>query len=94
MLQAESQAPKQWYYVSFSHEKFLGGAFLEAQGPATLLRRTHELGINPGGQTLSTLVPEDELCTMLPPPEMRNRLLSLAELEALFPMQKWVVADA
>jgi len=85
MLVEESKLPKRWFYISFAGPKFLGAVFVEAQGPATVTRRTHELGINPGGEALTIELTEENA---LPPPEMRNRLLSKAELEAWTPIER------
>jgi hypothetical protein len=79
LLLAEEAEPEGWWYLSFAtSEGFLGGVFVKARGPATANRRTHRLGVNPGGEVmmckLDPAAPE-------PAPDMVDRLLSRREIE-------------
>ncbi len=83
MLAEEAKLPLSGWYMSFAEPgKFLGGCYLEARGPASALRLSHELGINPGGQVMHVGFPL-ELMRQNVPVNMRNRLLTRAEVEAL-----------
>ena len=83
LLAAEKSQPADWWYLSFADEGgFLGACVLRAPGMATAIQRSHQLGINPGGQVAGfDLGPE------LPPAVagigITDRLLSKAELEAI-----------
>lgn len=71
-----SDGPMRWWYLSFATDDgFRGGCFLEAQGEGLAILRSHELGINPGGQVLII-----EAGDHLPPEDMRNRLLTRSEV--------------
>lgn len=59
LLQAlayEEQQPQMYWWLSFADsnkpkgEQFLGATIVKAGGPASAIRRTHVLNINPGGQ--------------------------------------------
>ena len=68
------------YYLSFAEEDgFLGGAFVYASGPVSAVERTHELGINPGGEVA--------IWGPVPPPvdEALDRLLTKEEIETTRP---------
>jgi hypothetical protein len=75
-----------WFYMSYADENgFRGGCYLQAFGPATAVSRAHIERISPGGEVRIIRIPhEDE--DKLPPPSMRNRLLTLAELMKHEPM--------
>ncbi len=82
MLAEEAKQPLGGYYLSFAEPgKFLGGVYLEAHGPTSALRLTHELGINPGGEVMTYSVPL-ELMRQKIPVDMRNRLLTKQEVES------------
>jgi hypothetical protein len=77
----EQKKPIGWWYTSFANGVFLGGCIVEAQGPATAIKRAHELGINPGGETMTwEIVPEH-----VPPAVYRNRLLNKTLVDEAFP---------
>ncbi len=59
---------------------FLGGAVVEARGFASAMRVTHQLGINPGGEVKGALLDRAAIDTL--PVQMRNRLLTKAEIES------------
>lgn len=58
--------------------QFLGVVIVEAYGPADAMDRSHEMGINPGGEIEACRVPPEDH-----PESVRNRLLSKDELIAL-----------
>ena len=84
-----------WYYLSFADAKrpkgqqFLGGCYIEVppdvQGDTRLmlwaaLRRTHEIGINPGGDVRAHgPIPEAFIWDHVPP-AMREKLLTREQL--------------
>jgi len=77
-------SPQALFYISYVDEDFLGGVFVggvfvEGHGPITANMRAQQLGINPGGEALIVRIPDG---TPLPPPEMRDRLLTREELAA------------
>jgi hypothetical protein len=79
-LDREKPEPCRWWYLSFADQKFRGAALVLAPGIIHAVLRCHQLGINPGGEVLGMIVPEDEL----PPCEARERLLTKAELKHFF----------
>ena len=81
VLIEEQKKPFGWWYTSFVNGVFLGGCIVEAQGPATALRQTHKLGINPGGETMTWEIVPDRV----PPETYRNRLLTKAQIVEAFP---------
>lgn len=64
------------WWLSFADEieGFLGVAIVEGDGPASAMQNATELGINPGGEIMSCLVPGERI-----PAQYRNRLLTRAE---------------
>lgn len=69
-------------WLSFAGEKFLGVAIVPARGNKlsrnalrSAIRKTHELGINPGGEVLAVALS----AAQTPPPEYLNRLLNREE---------------
>lgn len=65
-----------WHYLSFASETFLGAVIVKAFGMTTAIRRSHELGINPGGSVQHTPFPDD----LVPPEKYCYRLLTKAEV--------------
>src|ERR1044072_3766995 len=71
--------PEGWlWWLSFVDEEkgFLGVAVVEADGPATAMDKTTELGINPGGAIGSYPVPGEHVA-----PAFRDRLLTRADVD-------------
>ena len=82
LLAAEAAEPEGWWYLSFAKPgKFLGGAFVYARGFTSAWQKTHQLKINPGGQVAHYQLPPDAGSKI--PKNMRNRLLTKAEVENL-----------
>lgn len=84
MLMAEAAVGEpSWWWMSFADphrptgQQFLGVAIVRASGEASAVTESHQLGVNPGGEIALAPIPEDHV----PPPHLRNRLLSRAELE-------------
>jgi len=72
-----------WYYLSFASESgFLGGCYVQGVGMGTAVQRSHALGINPGGEVLTSGPFDDEHMDEYVPVEDRNRLLTREEVEA------------
>ena len=85
-LLLDPDARQEWWWLSFADpdqpegEQFLGVAIFQAPAhEGAALIRSHELGINPGGQVLAYIIGPD----LVPPEQYRNRLLSRAEVESL-----------
>jgi hypothetical protein len=81
LARQESKNPLRRYYLSFADDDaggFLGVAIVEARGPTLAIMRCNSLGINPGGEVLIIAMPTPVL------PELMNRLLNKAELDAAF----------
>lgn len=60
-------------------DHFLGVIICRARSGAEAIARTHQMGINPGGEVAMTEVPLDNLC----PDSVLDRLLSREEAEKL-----------
>src|SRR5205085_536172 len=86
LLTEEANQPMRHWYLSFVDGHFLGGAIVEARGFTSALQRTHELGINPGGEVLHVLVPEEKV--HLIHPSQKNRLLTKSEVERLWNLRR------
>lgn len=81
IFEAEADQERQLYWLSFAGEEgFLGCCVVEANGMLSAVRLASELGINPGGQVVSWILPweyEDNY--------PKNKLMShedLKEIEA------------
>lgn len=86
LLAREAHLPLRWWYLSFADGKFLGGVILEAHGFTSAIQKSHDLGINPGGGVEGFEIIEGKID--LVPEDMRNRLLSRPEVDALEPREK------
>lgn len=87
----ESGGKMSWFYLSYAGDNgFRGGVYLRAYGPVSAARRANIDGISPGGEVrmVGPLDP-DNPDVHLPPPEYRDRLLTLEELKSLSPMVNW-----
>jgi hypothetical protein len=58
-------------------QRFLGAAIVEGYGAASASIRAHELRVNPGGSVQAVELKGDGV----PPPGLRNRLLSMNEIK-------------
>lgn len=82
MLADEEGQPMRWWFLSFAAPgKSLGAVLVEARGPTSALRLTHRLGINPGGQVMTSEVLAEYAARI--PESMRHRLCSRKEWESL-----------
>lgn len=70
-----------WFYSSYADEQFLGATVIESENYMTVTLKAHHLKINPGGEVLTTEIPDEMIYKF--PPEYRNRLLSKADLLSL-----------
>ena len=66
------------FWLSFSGEKFLGVAVIDAKTATAAIQKSHRLGINPGGEVMVIEMPPAEA-----KPYPRNKLLP----------RKWLVAN-
>lgn len=55
-----------WFYSSYADEKFLGATVIESENFMTVTLKAHCLKINPGGEVLTTEIP-DEMIYKFPP---------------------------
>jgi hypothetical protein len=79
LLAEERSNECRWFYLSFADERgFKGSCFVLAPGFASAVERARALGLNPGGEVRGA----ELLAGNVPPSEMQNRLLSMADLEA------------
>lgn len=83
IIGAEHANPQPGYYwLSFvdpGRGNFLGGCMVEAVGRIDAVRRSHQLGVNPGGEVaIIGPVPVDKM-----PAEYADRLLSAADVEMI-----------
>ena len=71
-----------WWWLSFAtDDECLGIAIVEAMGMIDATKKCHRLGINPGGQVMGFLVPEEsyeEMFSMYEP----DKLITVEELKA------------
>ena len=75
---------KELYWLSFADETgLLGECFVEESDFLSAIRKTHKLGINPGGQ-VAWFGFEDGMESKITP-ELKDRLIKKPELMALFP---------
>lgn len=82
LLEAELKQPLTTWWLSFADDArggSLGVCLVEARGLLTAVMRTHQIGINPGGQVMGFEIPEDSEEHALP----RDRLLKADELMAV-----------
>lgn len=71
-------SPKQWIWLSFADDTgFLGAAIVQGGGMMEATMRARQLGCNPGGEVVG------EPLENLPPPEYRERLLSMEEIDRM-----------
>lgn len=84
LLAEESGQPLQWWYLSYADEEFRGGIIVEAPGFASAVMTARLLGISPGGSVRGLPIPPDEI----PLESYRNRLLTKAELEEFWEMER------
>lgn len=71
-----------WWWLSFADaERFRGLVITRGTSFIDAVARTHKLGISPGGQVAGSEIPPRVLAMLLP--EVRDRLLSKEEAEAL-----------
>lgn len=69
-------------YLSFANdERLLGAILMRGTDLVEMVKRAHRLGVNPGGQVLAVVVP-DELAVKIGP-ESLDRLLSIDEIETI-----------
>lgn len=82
-MYAEGGTDLSWWYLSFVGEDgFRGAVYLEAWHLADAITRSHELGLNPGGEVM-TVGPLDEAhMDEHVAPVMRYRLLSRDEVDS------------
>lgn len=86
LLAEEAGNECRWFYLSFADEDgFKGGCFVLAPGFASAVERARALGLNPGGGVRGA----ELLAGKVPPSEMQNRLLSMADLEANGGAVRW-----
>src|SRR5258707_14820776 len=90
VLSEEMACEERWYYLSFASDRgFLGAVIIRAHGITDAMMRCNARGINPGGEIRAMPIPDDAPL----PTEHCNKLLSLADLEAIFGPTGLVHAD-
>jgi hypothetical protein len=83
LLKEEAQEPESWWWLSFAGEAgFLGAILTRARGFITAVQKTHELGINPGGEVKGVQIP-DEIMTQAPidHTQFADQILSKQDIE-------------
>lgn len=84
LMEAERDSPEEWWYLSFAEpDHFLGGLFIQARGFVSAMQKSHEMGLNPGGEVASWGPLPAEAIARKIPENMRNRLLTKAEVEGM-----------
>jgi hypothetical protein len=85
LTREELLQPEVWHYLSFAEEhQFNGAVIIQGHGITDCLSRCNRLQINPHGEVLAVVIPDE----MLPPEEFRNRLLSKEEVVKCWPDAK------
>jgi hypothetical protein len=80
IIAEEHRRAARWHYLSFADDTgFLGGVIVRSYGFLTAIQRATDLGINPGGEVMSTPIPRKDLWRV--PADLRNRLLSEDEVQ-------------
>jgi hypothetical protein len=80
LIAEEHRHAARWHYLSFADDEgFLGGVIVRSYGFLTAIQRATDLGINPGGEVISTPIPRKDLWRV--PTDLRNRLLSEDEVQ-------------
>jgi hypothetical protein len=80
LIAEENRHAARWHYLSFADDTgFLGGVIVRSYGFLTAIQRATDLGINPGGEVMSTPIPRKDLWRV--PADLRNRLLSGDEVQ-------------
>ena len=80
IIAEERRHAARWHFLSFADDtRFLGGVIVRSYGFLTSIQRATDLGINPGGDVMSTPIPRKDLWRV--PTDLRNRLLSEDEVE-------------
>ena len=73
LLREEATQPEAWWWLSFCDpdkpegSQFLGGIFTKAAGFVSAVQKTHDLGINPGGECKGAGPISDEDAKSSPP---------------------------
>lgn len=84
----ELQEPETWHYVSFADKVFHGAVIIMAHGVTDALSKCHRLNINPGGEVMWILMP-DEIIAQVPEAD-RNRLLTREDVQRIWPDAKTI----
>jgi hypothetical protein len=80
MMTTERSKDMQWFYFSFADDDgFLGGLYIDGVDLEHALRRSHELGQNPGGEVKTLEITTKDVELNVPAGDRRH-LLSLADL--------------
>ena len=84
LLKEESTQPERWWWLSFAgKDGFRGVVITRARGFLSAVQKTHDLGINPGGEVQGAELPEE----IMDSPEGKrhiqfaDRLLSKQDIE-------------
>jgi hypothetical protein len=79
IITEEHRHAARWHYLSFADDTgFVGGVIVRSHGFLTAIQRATDLGINPGGEVMSTPISRKDLWRV--PTDIRNRLLSEDEV--------------
>lgn len=83
VIQEELESPEKLMYLSFAgDEGFLGAVIVSANGIATASVKCWQMGCNPGGEVMASVIMEPAASTITV--DLKNRLLSREELERAF----------
>jgi hypothetical protein len=81
--------PGVWWLSFADGDHWLGGCYIEAIGPAHAVARTHELGINPGGEVLITgALSRERFDQIAPATAVLDRLLQKEDIDDLIPVEE------
>jgi hypothetical protein len=84
LLAEEATEPESWWWLSFAGEKgFLGAVLTRAHGFISAVQKTHDLGINPGGECRGAQLLDKMMATPMgrKHTQYADRLLSKQDIE-------------
>ena len=85
LLREEATQPEAWWWLSFADDDgFRGAVLTRARGFTSAVQKTHDLGINPGGECRGWDLPDDVIAEHPGPTRYADRLLSKQDIDEKF----------
>lgn len=80
LFSEELDHPMQYFYLSFAGDTFNGAVVVKAHGITDAMFKVNALDINPGGEALCVLIPENKT----PDPKFCDRILTKDEAQQMW----------